>query len=193
LGFQGLVVILDEMEKWQDLDWKAQARAGNMLGGLIWGATAAVGRRECRKRPQVFYGQGASWQFQRAGWEGCDHPQSLGHSRSCGGSRFTTPNTCHLGLAIAMTPRGVGPEHEWKQYGLLDIVDLPQFGVRDFLDCFEKTKRIFVQAYGLATDAPSDVLAAAFGQWRLRDDYSPRNAVIAIIEALDRWRESQSA
>src|SRR5262249_13161591 len=38
LGYRGLIVILDEMEKWQDLDWNAQCRAGNLLGGLIWAA-----------------------------------------------------------------------------------------------------------------------------------------------------------
>jgi hypothetical protein len=192
LGFQGLVVILDEMEKWQDLDWKAQARAGNLLGGLIWGATAPLGRRDCRKRKQGYYRQGAGWGFQSGGWENCDHPQCLQHSGWCGGSPFTTADSCHLGLAIAMTPRGVGPEHEWKQYGSLEVVDLPQFGPRDFQDCFEKTKHLYVRAYGMATAVPSDVMDTAYSQWTQSDDCSPRNGVIAIVDALDRWRQSES-
>ena len=44
LGFRGFVIILDEMEKWQDLNWSEQTRAGNLLGGLIW---ERVGRGGC--------------------------------------------------------------------------------------------------------------------------------------------------
>jgi hypothetical protein len=40
LDFRGFLILLDEMEKWQSLDWKAQCRAGNLFGGLVWGATA---------------------------------------------------------------------------------------------------------------------------------------------------------
>ena len=44
LGFKGLLIIMDEMERWQDLNWAEQSKAGNLLGGLIWGATARQGK-----------------------------------------------------------------------------------------------------------------------------------------------------
>jgi hypothetical protein len=51
LGYKGLLLILDEMEKWQDLNWRAQSQAGNLLGGLIWGATAEEGERSLGQEP----------------------------------------------------------------------------------------------------------------------------------------------
>ena len=43
LDFKGFIVILDEMERWQDLNWTEQCQASNWLGGLIWGAVAEQG------------------------------------------------------------------------------------------------------------------------------------------------------
>jgi hypothetical protein len=32
LGYKGLIIIMDEMEKWNQLNWNEQCRAGNLLG-----------------------------------------------------------------------------------------------------------------------------------------------------------------
>jgi hypothetical protein len=95
LGYKGLIVIMDEMEKWYELDWAEQSRAGNLLGGLIWGATADEGRRGMH-----------------------DHPDILCHSGRCGGYPFTTERRSHLGIAIAMTPRDEDESEKiWSFYG----------------------------------------------------------------------------
>ena len=47
-----------------------------------------------------------------------DHPEILSHSRRCGGYPFTTEHRCHVGLAIAMTPRDEDEaDHIWSFYG----------------------------------------------------------------------------
>ncbi|MBC8353372.1 MAG: DUF2791 family P-loop domain-containing protein [Planctomycetes bacterium] len=186
LGFKGLVLILDEMEKWQDLNWKAQSRAGNLLGGLIWGATARDGERECRKSATDFYWQGSVW-------KNCDHTDSLEHSGWCGGFPFTTSQSCHVGVAIAMTPRGgEGPELEWQNFGSLDFFDLPKFGKRALRDCFQKTASFYTQAYEVDSSVPVDVFEVAYAQWRDSGDLSARNGVISVIAALDDWRGNGS-
>lgn len=125
MGHNGLILLMDEMEKWQDLHWIAQSRAGNFLGGLIWSASARPGHRSCRNN--IEDETGSRWGHSSFS---CDHDSSLEHSGRCGGYPFTTNSLCHLGLAIALTPRGSeGPESIWQRYGTLNIADLPTFDV----------------------------------------------------------------
>ena len=123
LDYKGLLIILDEMEKWELLDWKAQSRAGNLFGGLIWGATAEVGSRTCRYQTRL-----DRTEFRT--WAGCDHSSRLEHSGMHGGYQFSTLDRCFLGVAVAMTPRGEeAPEDDWSHYGVLEVIDLPPFSV----------------------------------------------------------------
>lgn len=174
LGYRGLIIILDEMEKWQDLDWKAQSRAGNLLGGLIWGAGAPQGSRSCKR-----------------GLHGCDHSGLLTHSIRCQGYPFSTVDRCHLGLAIAMTPRGdEGPEFSWSKYGAMEIVDLPHV-TASLVD--EYVRRVFpayCQAYSIEPKMPAELPATAIRQWRLAGDASMRSAVQSVLFVLENWRQS---
>jgi hypothetical protein len=184
LGFRGLIVILDEMEKWQDLNWKAQSRAGNLLGGLIWATSAEEGSRWCRTdrlqpRRQVEYRS-----------RHCDHPDLLKHSARCGGYPFTTGKRCALGLAIAMTPRGDdGPESTWSQYGLLEIVDLPAFTKTHIHSYMNRIFPAYMKAYGLNGELTINMLDQAVVAWRQRGDGSTRTAIQATVSILDEWRD----
>jgi hypothetical protein len=180
LELKGLILLFDEMEKWQDLDWKAQARAGNLLGGLVWGATAPRGQRQCRRRVD-----------NSAFWGGCDHPTSIQHSGFGGGYQFTTTEPCHLGLAIAMTPRGdQPPEEDWRQFGALEYYDLPEFGLSSVREYLALITPVYQRAYGLQQSVAEHVIHWAYGLWRDRGDKSARSGVAAVIESLDRWRQS---
>lgn len=173
LGFSGLIMALDEMEKWQDLDWRNQERASNLLGGLIWGATASVGNRVCTYR-------GNRWD--------CSHSQLMNHSAFNRGSQFSTPSPCHLGVLIAMTPRGEeAPEYVWQNYGELKMIDLPRYTRASFDNHFDKITKIFEQVYELVVPA-SEVRAVAEANWRGSSDRSARSASLAITDALENWR-----
>lgn len=180
LGYRGLIVILDEMEKWQSLDWRAQARAGNLLGGLIWASSAEEGHRSCRKCPHDMR------------WFGdCDHTPKLDHSRVHGGFPFTTEKRCSLGLAIAMTPRnGESPENTWSEYGVLEIVDLPSFTAAHLKKYVQRVFLDYCRAYDLAMPMSSELPAAAVQSWRLNGDGSTRTAIQAVMSTLDGWRQS---
>lgn len=173
LGFSGLIMALDEMEKWQDLDWKNQDRASNLLGGLIWGASEPEGNRECTYRA-------SEW--------ACPHTPLMNHSAFNRGCPFSTTSRCHLGVLIAMTPRGEeAPEHVWQNYGKLEIIDLPSYTLASFYNHFAKITAIFEQAYEL--EVPTDeVLAEAESAWRGSSDRSARSGSLAITEALENWR-----
>jgi len=177
LGFGGLIMALDEMEKWQDLDWKNQDRASNLLGGLIWGATEAEGNRECT------YGA-REWV--------CSHTQTMNHSAFNRGCPFSTTSRCNLGVLIAMTPRGEeAPEHVWQTYGKLKIIDLPIYTLASFFNHFAKITAIFEQAYEV--EVPTDeVLAEAESTWRGSSDRSARSGSLAITEALENWRRNHA-
>lgn len=184
LGFNGLIVIMDEMEKWQDLNWFQQSRAGNFLGGLIWSATAETGRRSCAQS-ESYYG--------RVIWANCDHPRKLGHSGWAGGYPFTTGQRCHLGVAIAMTPRGEsGPETSWKEYGKFSTIDLPEFDQQALQQYLARIGPLYTRAFGIDDEIPAQVYDDAIRRWRLRGDRSARSAVTSILEALDCWQNGQS-
>jgi BREX system ATP-binding protein BrxC/D len=172
LGYQGFVIILDEMEKWQDLKWKEQSRAGNLLGGLIWGATAEEGSRGKN-----------------------DEPPLLEHSARSGGYPFTTRMRSHTGLAIAMTPRGEdGPERGWMNYGPLEIFDLPTLDGPRLAEYSRRVAPRFAAAYGLeppGAEALDRVVGDAISQWTRQGDGSTRIGVQTVIAALDSWREGQ--
>ena len=174
LGHKGLILILDEMEKWQDLNWRAQSCAGNLLGGLIWASTAEVGTRNCKKISLR-----------------CDHSRSLAHSMRCCGYPFSTPDRCYLGVAIAMTPRGDdGPEKLWSDYGLLEIADLPPFTPSHLESYARKVFPAYCRAYGIEAAMPSELPASAIKSWRLRGDGSTRTAVQSVLSVLDNWRQT---
>jgi hypothetical protein len=184
LGYNGLIVVMDEMEKWQDLNWFQQSRAGNFLGGVIWAATAETGRRQCAQA-KSYYG--------RSVWANCDHPKRLEHSGWIGGYSFTTRPRCHLGLAIAMTPRGASsPEASWKEFGPLAIVDLPEFNRNALNRYVARIGSLYQRAYGLESPIPTQVSEEAYQQWRQRGDRSARSGVTSTIEALDNWRGAQN-
>ena len=174
LGFKGLILILDEVEKWQDLNWRAQSSAGNLLGGLIWASTAELGGRNCKKAALR-----------------CDHSRALTHSARCHGYPFSTPDRCHLGVAIAMTPRGDdGPEKLWSEYGLLEIADLPPFTVTHLETYARKVFPAYCRAYGIEAAIPTAFPASVIKSWRLRGDGSTRTAVQSVLSVLDDWRQS---
>jgi hypothetical protein len=185
LDSRGLLILLDEMEKWQALDWKAQCRAGNMFGGLIWGATAEAGHRTCSSRER----------FHRSPyniWEGCHHDKVLEHSGRCGGYPFTTADRCFLGVAVAMTPRGTdSPEADWDHYGVLEVIDLPSFNVGLLKDYVNRLVPLYQQAYSLSGQLPNDFVQNVLRRWQLVGDESARTASRAVIESLDEWRDQQ--
>ena len=181
LHFRGLIVILDEMEKWQDLNWSSQARGGNLLGGLIWSATAATGQRWCRcQEAEGGYSCGGN---------GCDHPESLRHSH-WGGCPFSTRDRCHIGLALAMTPRGdSGPEEEWQEYGRLRIINLPEFKPSSLDHFFRRIAPHYQRAYELPSCVPDTVFSDAMQRWRSQGSFSPRSGITAVLDAMDEWRD----
>ena len=171
LGYKGFLIILDEMEKWTELNWADQSRAGNLLGGLIWGATAEEGRR---------------------GWN--DHPRLLEHSRWCGGYPFTTEQRAHIGVAIAMTPRdeAADPEAIWCQYGTILIGDVPRFTNEELIAYSLAVVPLFARAYGIEfpSTVECDAIAAdALCIWRRHGDLTTRSGVQAVIAAFDKWRD----
>lgn len=171
LGFRGLVIILDEMEKWHELNWLEQSHAGNLLGGMIWGATAPEGQR---------------------GKD--DHPRILEHSLRCGGYPFTTEQPAHIGVAIAMTPRGemADPEGIWCKYGPIRIGNVPQFNNEQLITYSRAVVPVFATAYGLAppsSDGLKEVTDDALCIWRQHGDLTTRSGVQAVIAAFDNWRD----
>jgi hypothetical protein len=167
MGHKGLIVILDEMEKWQDLNWKAQSQAGNLLGGLIWGATAEEGSRTSN-----------------------DKPITLNHSGRGGGFPFTTVNRCHLGIAIAMTPRGeAAPERLWATYGALREIDLPHLTVETLSAYVANLAPLYATTYELPAPNIPEITREALRGWRQRGDGAMRTAVQVVIETLDAWRD----
>ena len=176
LGYQGVLVVIDEMEKWQDLNWRQQTQAGNLIGGLIWAATGKEGNRfrGSYRRPNP------------------SQPDALTHSLRSQGFPFTTDTPCHLGLVIAMTPRGTeGPEELWGQFGPVEIFDLPTFTPAHLLAYLSGVAGDYRATY----DLPSPDIAAlgkkAINAWMARGDGSARSAVQSVIEALDVWRASR--
>ena len=173
LGYKGLVVIMDKMEKWNQLNWTEQTRAGNLLGGLIWGATAKEGQRGMR-----------------------DHPRILQHSGRCGGYPFTTEEPAHLGVALAMTPRTHSdPYRVWCEYGgPILIGEVPKLGHEQIITYCLSVVPFFAEAYGLSapTEEELDEIAAdAVYAWRKYDDLTTRSGVQSVIAAFDSWRESK--
>lgn len=179
LGYKGLILILDEMEKWQGLNWEAQEKAGSFLGGLIWAARASKGSRYCRRNDGGWY-------------RDCDHCEKLIHSRISGGYPFTTEKRCFIGLAIAMTPRGDdGPERLWSEYGTLTIADLRPFAPSEVSGYIDKILPAFRIAYNIAAPLPVDLPHRAVAEWRISGDGSTRTAVQAVMKTLDEWRQLQ--
>ena len=169
LGYKGLVIVLDEMEKWHELKWVEQSRAGNLLGGLIWGASADVPSRG----PD-------------------DHPATLQHSY--GGFPFTTQQRSHVGVAIAMTPRGdaADPEGIWCQYGTILIGQVPRFTNEELIAYSLAVVPLFARAYGLVLPSETErsgIAEEALCIWRGHGDMNTRSGVQAVIAAFDKWRD----
>lgn len=170
LGYKGLLIIMDEMEKWNQLNWDEQCRAGNLLGGLIWGATAEEGRRGKH-----------------------DNPRILKHSGRCNGYPFTTTNRNYVGVAIAMTPREhENPERLWSQYGPILIGEVPPLTERRLIRYCQLVMPVVAEAYGLSppTDVELEEIASeASRAWRMHGDMTTRSGVQAAIAAFDNWRD----
>jgi len=159
------------MEKWHELNWLDQSRAGNLLGGLIWGAVAEEGRRGDRDRPPI-----------------------LSHSQRCGGYPFTTEQRAHIGVAVAMTPReeAADPEGIWCQYGPILIGNVPRFTNDNLILYSLAVVPIFAKAYGVAVPHRTVLNAIAedaLGIWRRHGDLNTRSGVQAVIAAFDKWRD----
>jgi hypothetical protein len=170
LGFKGFVVIMDEMEKWYELNWTEQARAGNLLGGLIWGATADEGHRGMH-----------------------DHPDILSHSGRCGGYPFTTERRCHLGLAIAMTPRDDDEsERLWSFYGPTLAGYVPFFTEELLFEYCRRVVPFFAAAFAVRHPQEEElkfIAGEAVEIWRKHAELNTRFGVQAVITAFDNWRD----
>jgi hypothetical protein len=169
LGHQGLIIIFDEMEKWHELNWRDQDRAGNLMGGLVWAATAELGKRKPR-----------------------DKPSRLVHSGRCGGYPFTTLSRCHLGLAIAMTPRGDESEYIWSDYGPVQIGQVPRLNEKRLAEFAQRLVPVYCQAYSLERPQQAELdnlIKQALRLWRLAADLNTRSGVQAVVQVLDSWRE----
>jgi hypothetical protein len=170
LGYKGLVLIMDEMEKWYELNWAEQSRAGNLLGGLIWGARADEGHRGMT-----------------------DEPIILKHSGRCGGYHFTTERRCHLGLAIAMTPRDEDDSDRiWSSYGPILVGDVPYLSERSLFEYCRRVVPIFSGAFGIEHPQEEElkfIAAEAVEIWRTHGDLNTRHGVQAAIAAFDNWRD----
>jgi hypothetical protein len=174
LGYKGLVVLLDEMEKWENLNWKEQSRAGNLLGGLLWAASARDAERECAHDRMT-----------------CSHPTELEHSARGGGHPFTTSSPCYLGVGIALTPRGdEGPEADWAVFGEFETIDLPEFTPAGLQEYFHKIYPLYCRGYGLNGGNPAELVRQALSTWLRNPDRSTRMGVLAVMSVLDAWRES---
>ena len=170
LGYKGFVIIMDEMEKWHELNWAQQSQAGNLLGGLIWGATAKEGTRLKH-----------------------DHPDCIKHSNRSGGYPFTTKRRCHTGIAIAMTPRENNISDQlWANYGPIRQSDVPAFSERKLVEYCERVVPLFAEAFGVGEPKPDElkqISAEALGIWRTHGELNTRYGVQAAIAAFDHWRD----
>lgn len=171
LGFKGLVILMDEMEKWYELNWTEQARAGNLLGGLIWGATAEVGQRAKH-----------------------DNPRNLSHSHRGGGYPFSTEQRSHVGVAIAMTPRGnQDADLTWSCYGPIFPANVPVLNERRVVEYCRLIAPFFASAYGLVLPNEIEVGTIATNAtrvWKSYGDRTNRSGVQSVIAAFDTWRDS---
>lgn len=170
LGYKGFIIIMDEMEKWHELNWAQQSQAGNLLGGLIWGATAEDGNRG------MF-----------------DHPDNINHSNRCGGYAFTTERRCHTGIAIAMTPREYDvSDHLWSSYGPIFKATVPTLNERKLIEYCSHVVPLFAEAYGVSEPPPDElrkISSEAVGIWRTHGELNTRYGVQAAIAAFDHWRD----
>lgn len=170
LGYKGFIIIMDEMEKWHELNWAQQSQAGNLLGGLIWGATAEEGGREMY-----------------------DQPDCIAHSHRCGGYPFTTERRCHTGIAIAMTPREYDVSDQlWSKYGPILQADVPTLSEMKLFQYCKCVVPLFAEAYGVDEPHPDelkDIASEALGLWRTHGELNTRYGVQAAIAAFDNWRD----
>lgn len=185
IGYRGMLLVLDEMEKWFALDWREQSRAGNLVGGLIWAATADEGVRTCRGV------RGNASTF--LSFCNCDHCDDLNHSSWCGGYPFTTNSRNHVGIAIAMTPRNHhDPEHLWSQYGPILVGEVPILTERRLIQYCQLVVPVVAEAYGLSPpteDELEEIASEATQTWRMQGDMTTRTGVQSTIAAFDNWRD----
>lgn len=185
IGYRGMLIVLDEMEKWFALDWREQSRAGNLVGGLIWGATADEGRRTCHGIP----GNTSAFPW----FCKCDHCDDLKHSNWCGGYPFTTTRKSYVGVAIAMTPRGQDdPECLWSKYGPILVGEVPVLTESGLMRYCERIMPVVAEAYGLSPptkDELKEIVSEAIRTWRMQGDMTTRSGVQSAIAAFDNWRD----
>ena len=88
--------------KWRSgshLDWREQSRAGNLVGGLIWGATADDEKRKCRRN--VEKGSLVFPPIQQLR----PSPRFRATADGVADIRLPLQSRNYVGVAIAMTPR----------------------------------------------------------------------------------------
>ncbi len=168
VGLKGLILLFDEAERWKNLNLAQQTRAGNLLGGLIWGATAPEGQRTRKHEPRSL----------------------IFRSRFCGGSDFTTKERNYVGLVIAMTPRPEDPpEEQWRQYGHLNEYDLPDWTKKTFGTFMAKLIPYYCKALEIEIDKSIDLeelIRTATVKWSKTGNWSPRSAITeAALAVLD--------
>lgn len=171
MGMKGLIIVMDEMEKWQDLNWKEQTQAGNLLGGLIWGATES----KSRSRRDSY-------------------PGNLVHSKRCGGYPFTTSSRNHIGLAIAMTPRSEeeDPVGEWERFGTILDVDLPRLSIDKLKKYVRRLVPVYCDAYGTTQPEAAEIgaiIGESIASWQQEGEMTNRAAVQSAVASLHRWRD----
>ncbi len=169
LGFRGLVVLLDEAEKWHNLQWKEQVRASSLIGGLVWAASAPEGTRG-RDR----------------------EPATLVHSGG-GGFDYTTGHRCHLGVAIAMTPRDEleDPVEGWRECGPVSVVSLPDLTAQRLREYCTELAASYSAAYRLPPVPPERLAGLqedTVGRWQRSGHFTMRSGVQALIAVLDEYR-----
>lgn len=172
LEYRGLVVILDEAEKYFQLTGDNEAFGASFLRGLIWAATAPE-RRRARSH----------------------EPAGILHSYLNGGYPFTTEFPANLGVAIAMTPgHDRSPVEVFGECGRLLAAQVPSLTENRLREYCARVVPFFARAYGVAPpdeESLKAVAALAIRLWRQEPYGNTRSGVQAAVAAFDRWRETR--
>jgi hypothetical protein len=178
LGFQGLVVILDEAEKLFQLRGYDKECGTNLLGGLLWAASAKVGRRSRINEPPVLFHSAAS-------------PYSSDRGE-CPGVPFTTEDAAHLGVAVAMTPgHEQSPTDMLAHVGTFVVADAPALTHDRLVMYCSALCPYYASAFGLLKPNKTDlqsIAAEAIQLWQAAGNMNTRSGVQAVIAAFDHWR-----
>ncbi|HVC98416.1 MAG TPA: BREX system ATP-binding domain-containing protein [Pirellulales bacterium] len=170
MGYRGLVVILDEAEKYFDLTRIDEVYGTSFLGGLVWAALARAGRRTR-----------------------VDEPTGLVHSYIQGGYPFTTEEPAHLGVAIAMTPgHNQSASSMFRRFGQLLMTEVLPLSEDRLVEYCRLVMPIYSSAYGVMPPLEGGlglIAVEAIQLWKKHGDFNTRSGVQATIAAFDHWRD----